>query len=259
MPHASITTIVKEEKKRLKHAFLINTSLSRNFAEQKVAVQRLIDESQPNSDYFVLLVFSTLITTLGLLVGSTAIVIGGMLITPLLSSVLALGLGFVTFNGKSIARSGWSVLRSVLFVLLLSYLTAQVVGVENIYNIEILQRTFPSRIYVHVALLSGMAATYAWAKPRLSATLPGVAVAVALLPPLCVVGIGLADTNITVITGAFDMFLVNFVGIIISAIFIYTVLGFRRMKKVEEKEIKVVEENKTPLVSKPATTTIKKG
>ncbi|MFZ5424354.1 MAG: TIGR00341 family protein [Patescibacteria group bacterium] len=236
-----VSKLFAEEKVKFLHGFYINTSLRRNFTEKKEAVSRLIDDSNTNFDYFVLLIISTLITTFGLLSNNGSIVIGGMLITPLLTSILALGLGFVTVSFKSLVRSSWAIIRSVTIVLFLSYLVSSYSGIETLQSSEILQRTEPSWFYVHIALLSGLAATYCWAKPKLSATLPGVAVAVALLPPLCVVGIGLSQGDVAVMKGAFDMFLVNFVGIVVSSVLVFSLLGFQRMKNVENKEIEIVE------------------
>lgn len=217
----------------------------KKYIEQRTAVSRLLEESRPNQDFFMMLVFSGLITTLGLLVSNTSIVIGGMLIAPLLSSILALGLGIVTFSPYSIYRSAWAILRSVLIILLLSYFVTYTVGVDQLNNIEIMSRTRPSWSYVHIALLSGLAATYAWAKPKLSETLPGVAVSVALVPPLCVVGIGLAAGDLDITFGALDMFLVNFLGIVISAVFVFTILGFQEMRRFENRKIELEKKEKT--------------
>lgn len=236
-----IDSIASEAAEPIKHNFIVRILtkpiIGSNYWEGKEAIKRLIDESRVGGDYMVLLIFSTLITTMGLILDNTSVVIGGMLIAPLLSSILALGLGFVTVNFSSLVRSTWSVFRSLLAVLFLSYLTATIFGVPDIETTEIMMRTVPTWFYVHVAIISGLAATYTWAKPKLSVTLPGIAVAVALLPPLCVIGIALAESNINILRGATAMFLVNFTGILISSIVIFTLLGFKRLKEVEHQEL----------------------
>ena len=234
----SVDSIVEPVlKENFIHAFFTTPIIGSNYWEGKEAIKRLIDESRINNDYIVMLVFATLLTTFGLLLDNTAVVIGGMLMAPLLSSILSLGLAFVTINLSSIVRSVWSVLRSLLTVLFVSYSAAAIFGVPDINTTEILVRTIPTWFYVHVAIISGLAATYTWAKPKLSATLPGVAIAVALLPPLCVVGIAMSVGDSIIVTDATVMFLVNFLGIIISSIVIFTLLGFKRFKYVEHQEI----------------------
>lgn len=205
--------------------------------DKEVVVRQLIKESHIEGDFYFLLVISTLITTLGLLMNNTAVVIGGMLIAPLLYPVLALGLGIVTDNKESLGRSLKGIIKSTLFVLNLSFLTAFIVGVKEPVNLEILQRAKPSLPFIYIAVLSGVGATFAWIKPRLTATLPGIAVAVALLPPLCVTGIGLAILNKTIVTGSFQLFFINLLGIAASSAVVFSLFGFHTMQRVEKKEI----------------------
>lgn len=201
------------------------------------AVHQLIEESHIGRDYYFLLTISTLITTLGLLIGNPAVVIGGMLIAPLLSPILALGLGFITTNQESIIRSLLIIVQSVGTVIFLSFVTAFVLGVPDPTNSEISQRIIPSLPFMYIAILSGVAATYAWANPKLSATLPGIAVAVAVLPPLCTTGIGLSLFNREVVAGSFQLFIINLFGIAASSAVVFSLLGFHQMREVEKKEI----------------------
>ena len=216
-------------------------SLNNNHTENKVnkqnVVHDLIQESHIGRDFYFLLVVSNLITTLGLVIGNAAVIIGGMLIAPLLSPILALGLGIVTANQESILRSTSVILKSIGIVLLLSTLTAFLVGVPNTKNLEIVSRIKPTLPFMYIALLSGIAATYSWARPKLSATLPGVAVVVALLPPLATTGIGISELNREILTGSFQLFMVNLIGIAISSAIVFSLLGFHQMRWIEKKEI----------------------
>jgi uncharacterized hydrophobic protein (TIGR00271 family) len=204
---------------------------------KKRAVHHLIKESRIGQDFYFLLTISTLIATLGLLIANPAVVIGGMLIAPLLSPVLALGLGIITTNQESLIRSSLIIVRSIGTVLLLSFLTAFLLGVQNSRNSEIMGRIRPSLPFMYIAMLSGVGATYAWAKPKLSATLPGIAIVVALLPPLCTTGIGLSILDREIVTGAFQLFLVNLTGVVVSSAVIFSLLGFHQLREVEREEI----------------------
>ena len=90
-----------------------------------------------------------------------------------------------------------------------------------------LLRTQPSPFDLVIALAGGAAATYALARPRLSAALPGVAIATALMPPLCVVGIGISLQRSDVYMGALLLFLTNLVAISFASILVFAFLGFR--------------------------------
>lgn len=213
----------------------INIEIQDTTKEQ--VVSKLIQESHVNSDFYILLTIATLITTMGLILGNAAVTIGGMLIAPLLTPILAMGLGIVTTNYESLTRSSAIIVKSVAIVLGLSFLTAFILGIDDPANPEILQRIRPSLPFMYIALLSGVGATFAWAKPKLSARLPGIAIVVALLPPLCTTGIGLSILNRPIITGSFQLFLVNLVGIAISSAVVFSLLGFHQMGWVEKKEI----------------------
>lgn len=218
----------------------LTKSVNKDYLEKREVVKRLIYESTPDNDYFIMLSVSTVITTLGLLLNSTSVVIGGMLISPILTPLLAFGLGFVTFNQDSILRSVWSLFRAIILILAISFLIAYFSKYPSLtLNEEVQSRLTPSWAFVHIAILSGFAGTYSWIKVRLSALLPGVAIAVALLPPLCVVGIGAAQWDTYIMSAAFDMFIVNFVGILISSVAVFSLLGFQKLKTEEKKQIKI--------------------
>ena len=90
-----------------------------------------------------------------------------------------------------------------------------------------LARTRPTPFDLGVALAGGAAAAYALAQPKLSAALPGVAIATALMPPLCAVGIGVAVGNLEVALGALLLFLTNLAAISFAGIMVFVLLGFR--------------------------------
>ncbi|MCL4531526.1 MAG: DUF389 domain-containing protein [Chloroflexi bacterium] len=205
--------------------------------DKRVTVQRLIEESRTDRDYYLLLIISTMISTIGLLLGNASVIIGGMLISPLLTPLLSLGLSIITNNREPLIRNMSAIGKSVGLVLLVSFTTSFVMGTNNLGNSEIASRAQPSLLYVYIAILSGIGATYAWIKPKISASLPGIAVAIALVPPLCVVGIGMAQLDRTLTTGALQMFLVNVIGVVGAATVLFSLFGFYTVRGEEEQMI----------------------
>jgi uncharacterized hydrophobic protein (TIGR00271 family) len=192
---------------------------------------QLRDASQPGFDFFVLVVLSSVIATLGLLINSPATIIGAMLVAPLMSPIIGLGLSSITGDGILLRDSVTALLRGALLAILIAFILTWVNRylpflVLNELPAEVLNRTHPSPIDLVVALAGGLAAAYALAQPRLSAALPGVAIATALMPPLCTAGIGLALADYAVAGGAGLLFITNAVTITFGAMVVFVFLGF---------------------------------
>jgi uncharacterized hydrophobic protein (TIGR00271 family) len=169
--------------------------------------------------------------------GSASVVIGGMLLAPLLTPVLTLALGIVTSEKPAVFRSLYIIGKSSLIVLGISFIVSFLINLDNLENPEIVQRIQPSLLYMYVALFSGAGAAYAWAKPNLPSSLTGVAVSVAILPPLCTVGIGLSFFDKAIIAGSLQIFLINIIGIAVSSAVVFAFLGFFKTKSIQVEEI----------------------
>lgn len=213
-------------------------------SQKKEAVNLLITESRTDLNYYVLLGVSTLITTLGLTLNNNAVVIGGMLIAPLLTPILALGLGITTISKPATLRSLFGIINSVTYVLLLSFLLSLIIHDKNYLTEEILIRAQSSNLYFYIAFLSGLGATFAWVQKKVAYTLPGIAVSVSLLPPLCVSGIALAQANPDILINSLSIFFLNFVGIVFASIVVFLFFRFRHLKSFEEKKISKEENGK---------------
>jgi uncharacterized hydrophobic protein (TIGR00271 family) len=205
--------------------------------EQKKSLKKLIEESHAGSSFYLFLSVSAFITTLGLLLDSAVVVIGGMLVAPLLIPILSLSMGITTANKDSILRSLNIIFRSVVLVLVISIATTFLFG-GDVLTQNILINIQPDLIFFFVALAAGLAAAYAWVKQNLSATLPGIAVSVALIPPLSAVGVGIVYAEGVLVSGALTLFLINLLGITMSALIIFSLFGFARLAREEEKLIK---------------------
>ncbi len=197
-PKIPLTLREAISKVRVRIRFYLRKILPPPDRERRAEVQlALREQSEPDFDYFVLVLLSCTIATFGLLIDSAATIIGAMLVAPLMSPIL--GLGLASIRGDTILlRNATSALArgAVLAILLSAFITWTNIQLPFISLLEIpaevLARTRPSPIDLGVALAGGLAATFALVQPNLSATLPGVAIATALMPPLCAIGVGLA-------------------------------------------------------------------
>jgi uncharacterized hydrophobic protein (TIGR00271 family) len=185
--------------------------------------------------YWTLLVLSGGIATLGLALDSAAIVIGAMLVAPLLAPVIALGLALAVGDGKLAAQAGAVVLASTLAVVLTGAALTAALPFETI-TLEISSRIRPSVLDLAVAVFSGVVgAVVTLARgSRLSAAIPGVAVAVALIPPLAVAGFGVgAGWHADVISGSMLLFAANLAGIVLSALLVFLLVGMHRPEVID--------------------------
>jgi len=210
--------------------------------QKRNVIRSVVKGSKTDLTYYILLSVSTLIITLGLTLDSTPTVIGGMLMAPMLKPILAFGLGAATLSPKAILRSFLGILNSIAIILILSYLMSNLIHSNNYLTSEIMDRVVYSNLYLFIAVLSGLGATYTLLVPNVESALPGVAVSISLLPPLCVSGISLAQSNMEFLINSSRIFMVNLGGIILASFFIFFIFRFARLKRHEEKTI--VEEEK---------------
>lgn len=207
-------------------------------------VRRLMESSTPDFDYFYLSGLATFMAALGLLVNSSAIVIGSMLIAPILYPILGIALGLVMSHQKVLGRSLITMFKSFGFGILLAAVATLLFDVNSggVLNSEILARTQPNLIYFMVSVVAGLAVSYALAQPGWNETIPGIAISVALIPPLAAVGIGLALLNVMVISGALVLLAINVIGIVFAAMVSFSLMDLHEKHKIAESTIKKEEE-----------------
>lgn len=201
------------------------------FDQRRIIISEITETSSPGFDYFLLVILSTSIATLGLITNSPAVIIGAMLVAPLMSPIIGIGLASI-IGRRTLLKSALSaLLRGALLAIGLSALLTLVntylpfVSFHELPE-EIIARTHPSPIDLMIALAGGLAAAYSLTEARLSAALPGVAIATALMPPLCTVGIGVALLRVDVASGALLLFITNAVTIAFAAAFVFFLRGF---------------------------------
>jgi len=208
-------------------------------ADKTAAVKRLVEVSTPDYDFFFLVVLSILMATFGLWINSVAIVIGSMLIAPILYPILSLSLGVVMSDAKLISRSFVTILKSILFSIIAASAATWLFATQySEFTSEILLRTEPSLLYLAVAVIAGIAVSFTFVHPDLSDTLAGIAVSVALIPPLAVLGIGIAKFDLTVVSGSAVLFLVNIVGIIFASMISFSLLNLHGKRYIAQTTVK---------------------
>jgi uncharacterized hydrophobic protein (TIGR00271 family) len=194
-------------------------------------VERIQSNSQWNFDFILLMALSTVIASLGLLDNSAAVIIGAMLVAPLMTPLLGLGLAISQGNPK-LARM---TLKTVTLGFLVAFGLAVAVGVLSGQfhqsTPEMDARDWPQMLDLGVAFVAGLAAAYASGRPGLLAALPGVAIAAALLPPIATSGLALSIRNFDLAMGAALLFAVNVVGIILASAIALWAVGIHYLKK----------------------------
>jgi len=193
-------------------------------AERVALIERFENDARWNTDFVVMMGLASALASLGLLQNSTAVVIGAMLVAPLMSPLLGAGFALVQGNlllfRDSLRAMSYGVATALVISLFLGTVTP---GHEM--TIEAEARGAVDLLDLGIALASGMAAAYALARPNVAATLSGVAIAAALVPPLTVVGIALSRHAPFLSGAAAVLFLSNLFGIILGAALAFRLLG----------------------------------
>ncbi|HRX16872.1 MAG TPA: TIGR00341 family protein, partial [Spirochaetota bacterium] len=180
----------------------------------------LFDGASPSIEYYMLTILSCVIATTGLIQGSTAVIIGAMIVAPLMTPILASSLGVIWGDFKLMRMSFFSLVKGAILAILISSALAYIIPLSS-YSDEILARTTPSLFDILVALASGSVGAYGYANKKINNTLVGIAIAVALMPPLCTIGIGLGTLNSQIAIGATVLFLINYVSISLAGAIIF--------------------------------------
>jgi uncharacterized hydrophobic protein (TIGR00271 family) len=178
------------------------------------------------SRFFTLMGFATAIAAFGIIGDSTAVVIGAMLVAPLMTPLMGTSLAMVMGWPRRAAMSGLVALGGILFAIGLSVLFGWIYGPEisTVANSQVASRIGPTIVDLAIAIAAGGAGAFALSRPDVSDSLPGVAVAIALVPPLAVIGLMISQANWSAASGALLLFTTNLVAILLvgGGVFILT-------------------------------------
>lgn len=222
-----------------REAFYQHEELKLPVEERNVLYRSILASSHMDPRYLTMLALAGLIALFGLLQNSVAVIIGAMLISPLMNPILSAGLALLLGDGKLGRKSAIVLGLSVGGVILITSLVAWLSPLKQVTP-EILARTNPNLLDLFIAVLSGLAGTLALRTGAVAMTIiPGVAIAVAVIPPLAVVGYGLSNHHGAMAGGAFLLFLTNLVSIMISAAVVFLLMGFRPHEEAERGHLKL--------------------
>lgn len=195
-------------------------------AERNELVWQAQKMALANIDFWTMIILSALLASLGLLLNSAAVIIGAMLVAPLLQPLGGLSIGLVTGMLPVTQRGLLSLVQGVVLALLVSILTGVLLPIDN-PTVEMLARGNPTLLDAGVAIVSGWVAAYAIARKDIPAALAGVAIAAALMPPICTIGLSIAMQDAGLALGSSLLFLTNILFIIVAQYSIFLWIGMR--------------------------------
>ena len=191
-----------------------------------------------------ILICSIVIASIGLNTNSTAVIIGAMLISPLMGPILGVGFSVGTYDWQMLTRSLLNFAVMVVVSLVTSYLYFWISPI-NQETSELLGRTKPTFLDALIGIAGGVAGIVAGSRIEKNNVVPGVAIATALMPPLCTAGYGMAIGNWNYFFGAFYLFIINSIFIAASTIVVVRYLGFPRAQYLEAARKKRLNRNMT--------------
>lgn len=197
----------------------------KNLIQLQQLQTELLAESTPNPSYLILIISSCTIATFGLLANSTAVIIGAMIIAPLMLPIRGLAFGALTGNIVLFRRGLVAVTVGTAMAVALAWMLGRLVGISN-FDSEVLARSEPTLLDLGIAVAAGGISGYAKVQPKISGSLAGTAIAVALMPPICVIGLGLSQANWNLSQGAMLLYLTNLLGITLSCMVAFLLAGY---------------------------------
>jgi uncharacterized hydrophobic protein (TIGR00271 family) len=180
----------------------------------------------------VMMILSTLIATFGLFANSSPVIIGAMILAPVIAPIVSFSMGMVRYDVPMLKESFITITAGTLVSLAVAAGVSLVIPLELLTS-EIEARLSPTLLDMGIAVSSGIAAAYAHANEGIAKSLAGVAIAVALVPPLAVAGIGVGWWDWEVFSGAILLYATNLAGIILFGGLTFLLLGFAPFKRAK--------------------------
>ncbi len=214
-----------------------------NLHEDKAEENEIVESIRRNVSFrgtnLWTLIFAILIASIGLNMNSTAVIIGAMLISPLMGPIMGIGLAIGMYDFDLLKRGIKNILIAATISIFTSYLYFLITPLHEAKS-ELLARTTPSVWDIFIAFLGGLAGIVAGTRKEKSNVIPGVAIATALMPPLCTAGYGLASGQWFYFLGAIYLFFINSVFICLATLVIVRYLKFNKVEFPTEARKKFV-------------------
>lgn len=213
--------------------------------EQLEAEKTIATNAQLSFEYLLFIVLSAVVATLGLITGSGPVIIGAMVLAPLMGPVLGIGLGVVRGDLSLLFRGLKTLFIGLLIGFFIATMTAWIIP-EFLLNEQIQGRTHPTIYDLFIGMAAGAGGAMGVARRSVAGVLPGAAIAVSLMPPLCVTGIAFAlslgasavnDVSaLGMIVGSALLWIANLAAINLAAIAVFVMLGFRKVRHDEDRK-----------------------
>lgn len=192
--------------------------------------KRLEEYTGTHANFFIFITLAAAIATIGLILDNTSIVIGAMVVAPLVTPVFGFSLSLIILRVKDTLTSLLMLLAgSALAITIATLLTHFIIFIDG-NNIsltsEIIARTDANLLYLLVACFSGIAGAYAYVKPEILASIAGIAISVAVIPPLAVAGIGIGLGEWSLVASSLLLYIINLAGISFGSIITFLSFGF---------------------------------
>lgn len=207
-------------------------SLTEDKADDDVIDNRIRGDVEMRGSNLWILMFAIFVASIGLNVNSTAVIIGAMLISPLMGPIMGIGYG-AGINDFDLIRSSFKNLFIATLIALLTSTLYFLISPLDTAQSELLARTTPTLWDVLIGLFGGLAGIVGATRQEKSNVIPGVAIATALMPPLCTAGFGLATGHWNYFFGAFYLYTINFVFIALSAFLIVRAFNVSEKKYID--------------------------
>lgn len=193
----------------------------------------LVEESTLDISYTVLILGSCAIATLGLLSNSAAVIIGAMIIAPLMLPIRGLAFGALEGNIVLFRKSLTAIVVGTLLAIFSAWLLGSLVRLPE-FGSEVFARSEPTLLDLGIAVAAGGISGFAKVQPKVSGTLAGTVIAVALMPPICVIGLGLSQGDWLLSRGATLLYLTNLLGITLSCMLIFLITGYTPLARAHK-------------------------
>ncbi|CEN78963.1 DUF389 domain-containing protein [Paraclostridium sordellii] len=212
---------------------------TRNQATHEEIHENILEGMNVHGANFIILMCAIIIASVGLNMNSTAVIIGAMLISPLMGSIIGIGYGVGTYNVRLIKEAFKILAISIAISIITSTFYFSITPITTAGS-EILARTSPTIWDVIIAFVGGIAGMIGITRNKSSNVIPGVAIATALMPPLCTAGYGLATKQYHIFLGAGYLFIINCFFITISTVIVTKALNLpTRINVCDSKEKRV--------------------
>ena len=222
----------------IKHRVLERFALGADAASQEEVNSNVHKGIMIRGTNLWVLIFAIFIASLGLNTNSTAVIIGAMLISPLMGPIIGMGYSMGVYDFNLLKES----LRNFLIMIVVSLVTSAIfftLPLISSTQSELLARTQPTTYDILIALFGGLAGMVAQTrKDRTGTVIPGVAIATALMPPLCTVGYGLATLQFKFMLGALYLFTINSIFIALASFIVTRVMKFQMIGELEPLKLK---------------------